>query len=244
MLRPSSVSVGISALRATCANRTRGSPRPFARAAATKSASSTSSIPTRRLRTRMRHDRERGGQSGQDESLEVAAEASARPRRPAAGEVDREDLDQDDAEPERRHAEPDDRDGRGRRGRPSRSWRDAASAASGTVITTAKSVATRDQRSRLADALADQRDDRHAVDVRQSEVAAHQIADVVAELAAGASWSSPHWASSAATAAGVACSPRTARAGSPGTTCSSRNVADGDADHDDQRRRRAARGGV
>ena len=53
MLTPSSVSVGITALRATCETSTRDSPRPFARRFATKSASSTSIMPTRSERTRI-----------------------------------------------------------------------------------------------------------------------------------------------------------------------------------------------
>src|SRR5260370_1124970 len=49
MLMPSRVTVGISALRATWASSTRGPRSPLARAAATKSDSMTSSMPTRRL---------------------------------------------------------------------------------------------------------------------------------------------------------------------------------------------------
>ena len=98
--------------------------------------------------------------------------------------------------------------------------------ASGTVIRTANSVAIATSAAVSPMRLADQRDrPTRRRRRRRPSRSVHQIADVAHELAAAASGRAPSVAFSAAIAPASRARRGPARAGSPGTTCSSRNVA-------------------
>ena len=157
MLRPSSVSVGISALRATCQISTRSSPSPLARAGGHEVRAEHLEHADPQAAHQQRHDRERRGQSRQDQRAQMPSPRSAAAHAEPA-QAQREDLDQDDAEPERRHAEAEDRErphgvvggavlACGRQGGERNGDQDA------------NSVATPTSAACLADAIADQRDD-------------------------------------------------------------------------------------
>ena len=81
----------------------------MARATAMNSASMHLEHPHPQAAHEDRRHGERGGQPGQHEGLEVAAETATSPAHGQEVQVDREDLDEHDAEPEGGQGQPDDR---------------------------------------------------------------------------------------------------------------------------------------
>ena len=238
MLRPSSVSVGITALRATCQTSTRSSPQAVRARGGDEVRVEHLEHADAQAAHEQRHDRERRRQARQDQRPRDGRRTPA-PAPPTGStcRLQREDLDQDDPEPERRHAEAGTESAAhawsGRRSR-----REAASVASGTVMTTANSVgdARRAPPSRRCGCRSARRPTCRRRTRRPSR-SVHQIADVADELAGERAVEPPLVRSAARSRSAWRARRAPARAGSPGSTCSSRNVADGDADHDDQRRR-------